>query len=239
MATLPALVKAITEVDGRDHKTIEHTARLIREAGYIPTGKRGGGAAEMDFIAAANLLIGLNGADSPKDAEWAIGVIRFLRGRGFSDNESLPDIFREVGSADTFGEALALLIQGAPELVAIGKDFIDRAYHEKSRKFEFSEMLRGSSGIRFIVNIERTFATISCFTPDFKTPVQWQARYYLDLESVSDSKAREYIGRLWGRDRKVSTKIGLPTLLKVWACIEGVDAPEPQTIEQIEAESAL
>src|SRR5215213_6306434 len=59
--------------------TIDHIARVIREADYIPTTKRGSGAAEMTAQEAVNLLLAANGADTPSDGPAAIDRFRSLR----------------------------------------------------------------------------------------------------------------------------------------------------------------
>lgn len=242
MATLPALVDAIAKVDGRERKTLEHTARLVREAGFIPTGKRGGGAAEMDFTAAANLLIGLNGAETPKEAVSAISVIRALEGGG-STESSLPDPLIEIGSARTFGEALEKLIEQTPRLILMGEEFIysaywdekkEEAHNEKTCRFMFREMISGSSGVLYSVKLLRTFATISMVTPGCNTEVQWEARYYFNPSNLSANS--EFVGRAYSSDRTVTIEFGLRTLLTVWECVtaekaynrELVDKPNPR-----------
>lgn len=72
MAKLPALVKAFATFDERGVATVEQFARVIREAGYLPTTKRGAGAADMGFKEAATLLIALSTSDTPKDAVQAV-----------------------------------------------------------------------------------------------------------------------------------------------------------------------
>jgi hypothetical protein len=49
------------ECDDRDRTTREHIARVICEAGHMPTTRQGSDAAEMEFREAANLLIGADG----------------------------------------------------------------------------------------------------------------------------------------------------------------------------------
>ena len=49
MAKLPALVDALAAADYRSRATIDQIARVVREAGYIPTTKRGSGAADGLF----------------------------------------------------------------------------------------------------------------------------------------------------------------------------------------------
>lgn len=79
MATLPNLIDVIAKIDGRDHATLDHMARLIRDAGFIAKGKRGRGAIDMTARDAANLLLGLNGAEAPGDAPAAVSRLRMLR----------------------------------------------------------------------------------------------------------------------------------------------------------------
>jgi len=116
MARLPALVDAVAALDSRGRGTVDHVARVAREAGYIRTTSRGRGAAEMSAVDAAALLLGLNGAELPKDAPGAIERFGKLKpvSRGITQGV-LPRTLRPVWNAKSFREAVELLIEAPPE----------------------------------------------------------------------------------------------------------------------------
>lgn len=219
MATLPQLVSAITEVDGRDRAAIDYAARVIREAGFISTAKRGGGAAEMDFTAAANLLIGLNGADSPKDTPAAISVFRTLKA-SHSVGDDLPDSLRAVSARETFGEALEEMIERAPELARLGFEFIRSGVRPEQVDLVTKGFLRGDGPVRFIVEMRRFFARMTLHADGLTNPIQWEARFYLDPE---DTRFRSNYS---GADRRVRVEFSLRTLLTLWCAVAGEDETE-------------
>jgi hypothetical protein len=130
MAKLPALISTLSRHDERDRPTLEHIARTVREAGYIPTTKRGIGASGMTTEAAVNLFLGLNGCDAPKDAARAVERFRSLRPRGLTLSESEQDALRKVGTAENFGIALEYLIDGTPSISKSLCEFFDEGFEE-------------------------------------------------------------------------------------------------------------
>ena len=98
MARGPSLITAYSRSDGRDFTAIQHFARTIREAGLIPTTKRGRGAAPVTEREAVNLLLAANGADSAPDAPRAVRRIRMFRQSGF------PEIPGRFERARTLGK---------------------------------------------------------------------------------------------------------------------------------------
>ena len=209
MATLPILVSAVAAVDGRDRATIEHTARIIREAGFIATGKRGGGAAEMDFAAAANLLIGLNAADAPKDAPAAIAFIRQLKKRRMANETGWP-ILDEVAAAETFGEALERFLSGAAELFDVAAALLVTAYGEGHLR----QVAVGLGPISFAIEIGRSSARLALESPGLEKKVQWAEEY------TADAFDPAYHQRA-GFDRHVTVSVGAPTIIKIYTTITG------------------
>ncbi len=118
MVRLPALITEYAKLDGRPRSTIAWYARLAREAGKLPTTKRGLGAAHMGVREAVNLILACNGAEDPKEGADAVDRIRFYKGiRDDFDFEQLEDDeMREIGLEPTFGKALEELIRCAPYL---------------------------------------------------------------------------------------------------------------------------
>lgn len=78
MATLSSLVETIARVEGIDPLQVGWIARQLREADLIRKGGRGRGGARMTPEDAANLVIAVNAASSPKEAVAVVGVYRSL-----------------------------------------------------------------------------------------------------------------------------------------------------------------
>ena len=78
LARLPALLDKYQKLDGRDYSVLQNLARTIREAGFIPTTKRGSGASLMSEREVVNLILGVNGSDTAMDAPEAVRRLRGL-----------------------------------------------------------------------------------------------------------------------------------------------------------------
>lgn len=236
MAKLPALVTAAAEVDRHDRATVDHYARVIREAGYIPTTKRGSGAAEMTAREAANLLIALCGADAPKDAPLAIDRFRSLANNsppgvpGGGLLEMAKPVFEAVVESATFGEALERLIEGVPELVATVASYVLLASHDRSdkaRRILLRQALQpgggpAAAGLRIVFH-RPPAVEIDLWAPDGP---KWQARFLADVGRL---EAGFYGSR--EHDQEVSVAVGLPTLI---ALSRGID-PEADVEAAAEA----
>ncbi|WP_281805363.1 hypothetical protein [Methylocystis echinoides] len=217
MAKLPALVDAIAEVDGRDRATIDHVARVIREAGYIPTTKRGSGASEMTAREAANLLLALKGADAPKDGPLAIDRFRSLRqeetphsGVNYEGFSQLPIAIKNVAEARTFGEALEALIDGAPELSQCLRQCVFEAYGEPRAPLIFKMVETGSfAGVE--VTLKRYQAEVALWRNFAGQPeTDFITTFLPDLE-------RQEAG-FYGagtKDHRVAVGFGFPTLIHI------------------------
>lgn len=75
---LPGLVRLLAEDDERGEPAIAHIARVIREAGHLPTTKRGRGASDMGVLEAANLLIAAHATDVPNKVSETVETFRKL-----------------------------------------------------------------------------------------------------------------------------------------------------------------
>lgn len=224
MAKLPALVSAVAKIDGRARETVDHIARVIRERGYITTGKRGGGAAEMTVREAANLLIALNGADTPKEAPAAIDRFRSLRqwaivGSGspgsaqLAKYENYPQAIKNVMDVHTFGEALDSLIEDVPDLVACLRQYCHDAYNDiepaKLDENFFGSLRLGLFGLE--ITFERYAAKIELYTMyGSERRVEFEARFMQDQD-----REPGFYGNAWP-DRRISVTFGVPTLIAVW-----------------------
>lgn len=113
---LPGLVKVLAEGDERGEATLNHIARVIREAGHLPTTKRGPGASDMGAREAANLLIGASGSDIPANAAVAVAQYRplTLSTAGYKRRDLEGSAWwSRVKAAPNFGEALEALINSS------------------------------------------------------------------------------------------------------------------------------
>lgn len=238
MAKLPALVTEVAKIDGRPRETVEHIARVIRERGYIATGKRGGGAAEMTIRDAANLLLALNGADVPKDGPLAIDRFRSLLqfvtmppGKGSRTQlglyESYPNTIRDILNVRTFGEAMDSLIENVPGMVASFRQY----HHRKIKDIDFENHGR----IRDIdpKDLDKTFYS-SLRLRHFGLDVTL-ARYAVMIEVYTTKEGEKIVefvtsfiqdhdkepsfyGNSW-RDRDIEVTIGAPTLIATWLAL--------------------
>ena len=111
---LPGLVRLLAEDDERGESTIAHIARVVREAGHLPTTKRGRGASDMGVSAAANLLIGAHATDLPAKAGEAVETFRKLQPMPFPGRHGLnieqSKWWSGLVHSATFGEALERLL---------------------------------------------------------------------------------------------------------------------------------
>lgn len=221
MARLPALLEAIAKVDGRERATIDHYARLIREAGLIPTTKRGVGASAMTVREAANLLIGLNAAETPKDAPSSVIRVRsLLANAGFvarwlRQSEWSP-VFEGLREARTFGDALERLIDATPALLLFGLWGV-RQVSENEKQFAFHrENLPGGHGLlTCFVEVTPSYCEIRIDARWLNNSQVFSARYLPDVDQV---ECDERAGR-FPVDRRVTVRFGLPTLI---ACLHAI-----------------
>lgn len=112
---LPGLVRLLAEDDERGVPAIAHIARVIREAGHLPTTKRGRGASNMGVLEAANLLIAANATDVPSKVSETVDTFRKLRQvpkrkreGGFTIETSIW--WKNLSACKMFGEALEFFI---------------------------------------------------------------------------------------------------------------------------------
>lgn len=250
MAKLPALITAIAEVDGRDRKSVEHIGRTIREAGYIPTGKRGSGAAEMTAREAANFIIALNGADTPKDGPITIDRFRSLRQwfSGTADDfkaqvasfEKQPEALQNAADCRTFGDAIEALIDGVPSLVASFYQFAcgqfpsSNANHWDTRLL--SALRLGMFGVA--ITFERYAAKIELYVM-FGS----ERRVQCEIAFMQDEARAEtgFYGTNWP-DRRVTSTVGMPTLVAAWQALNpstpllGIPGREVRPADEHDAE---
>lgn len=122
MAKLPAIIDLIAKHDTRSVPTITNYARVLREAGYLPKGKRGRGAPDLHPLEVADLVIGLAGASDAVDAPYAVEILREakLNPKIELEHEGIVDAGHELKhwsiaeACEDFGSLLASLLSDEP-----------------------------------------------------------------------------------------------------------------------------
>ncbi|MBY6262236.1 hypothetical protein EI613_09955 [Azospirillum sp. 412522] len=234
MARLPALVTALAKFDGRDRAALEHVARAIREAGYIPTTKRGVGAANMTAREAVNLLLAVNGADSVKDAPLAVDRFRSLE---LHDHLIAPEcdlaLFREIIGHQTLGQGLECLIDGMGEFLAAACILLRTGYSENQAASEASqsELLSGpwDTPFHFSVSLHRYSAEILCkiWVQSQSGGGEWRTLFYASYIVSLERLASGFYGN--GSDRryrKVSVHLDGRLLFGLFAALMNEEAGE-------------
>lgn len=231
MSKLPALVSALAECDGRPRETLEHIARVVREAGYIPTTKRGSGAAEMTSREIANLILGANGADSPKDAPLAIDRFRSLRLHDcfLQHGERSLETFKRISETQNFGEALELLIDGTPDVIAGAFNFYDEGYADERLRHTYREALLQQSWNRSVlcpfaltIALHRYAADIVCevcIAPgptEYQEDPHWRTEFKAEFRVDGNRLLKGFYGGDPWSDRRVVVEITGYTLFFLW-----------------------
>lgn len=204
MAKLPALIRALVPLDGREQTALELIARTVREAGFIATTKRGSGASEMTAADAASLLIGANAAQSLRAAPQAVRQFRALRrlGRPDGEAETMPNGtgHKLIRDAETFGEALEALIKHLPNL---DFEFMGSVPNPPRQGFDYSD-----TGSITQPDIAVDFQS----TPLARITITWDKRLFSSdpagsfiYEYGSDQQASN-------PDRLITTRIGRATI---------------------------
>ena len=223
MAKLPALISALAQVDGRERKAVDHIGRTIRERGYITTGKRGHGAAEMTTAEAVNLIIALNGSDSPKEAPIAIDRFRSLLFQPYAsvfdaNPETHPQFIKDVMAVHTFGEALEALVDSVPDVAASFWRYMLEAFPQADPDEDSSVLMDFIGPHVFGVEVEfrRYSARIIVFSPsmDGVRRNEFEAFFQQD----SDRLMAGFYGNRTS-DRRVNVTIGTRTLFAVWQAL--------------------
>lgn len=223
MTKLPGLVGALAECDERERATLDHVARVIREAGLIPTTKRGSGAADMTLTAAANLLIAANTGGIPKAAAMTVIQYRTLVPRNTGQPDPKDGIYARINAARDFGQALEFLIEGAPKLLRTFTDYMDVTYggQQSDALYKFkTEMLNYGK----FASVEVTFAgptpyaSIRIITPYAEVPVPYQREFMVDVDLVMEGFYQEVRS-----DRRYTVTVGLKTLLKLFGAVSDED----------------
>jgi len=234
MAKLPALISALASCDDRSHKQLDNISRIVREAGFIRTTQRGGGASEMSWKDATNYLIGASGCYANNEAPEIIERFRSLRLK-HGHTEWQGAAFLLVTEAETFGEALEGLIRFAPSFT---RKMIEFVAQDGATKFaddlegyvsQFAPLIiqpgvsTELANIRSRISFQRWSAEISieCFVgiPD---DAEWVPALRLIYGVDAELFSQGFYGPMDG-DRKVVSSVGWPTIHSLWNCVSGGD----------------
>lgn len=210
MATLPQTISALESVAGRDHATLTQYGRIIREAGLLPRGKRGGGAPQMTPENIAMLMLGVYFSDAPKDAALTAERLRSYKVANVESSESYAAVFAELGECRHFGEALAALIAIQPALVATFEGYIETAYAGYPATAISALKADLHSIVSLSVTVNGINAEIEC---QMDRVTHWKGRYSIDLTKWA---AGEY--GFETSDRRVSASFGLRSLQVAYQC---------------------
>ncbi|WP_143131922.1 hypothetical protein [Methylobacterium sp. 174MFSha1.1] len=115
MAFFNDMVRALADAEGMDEMTVRGIGIIVRDKGHISKGGRGLSAAKMTAKDATNLLIGVNGSSSNREAGEIVDEFRSFRqksARGLLPNGKGPlwDII--MAKAD-FGDVLECMMATA------------------------------------------------------------------------------------------------------------------------------
>lgn len=225
MAKLPSLISALDLTSQRERPTIEHIARVIREAGLIPTTKRGPGASDMGVKEAANLLLAVTVSELPKDAPLAVDTLRNLKRtwKNYPD-DGIPDVFAGVHEALDFGEAIEALIANAAKIAAYGRDYIINKNDEGEIDFIKlpPEIVTLDEIYQMYVEIDSLPFGATVVVPFMKNGIpvvrKWDfSSGLLDLKSKA-LQGTPFNPFRYGRIRTIR-RIGLVPIFKLWAAL--------------------
>ncbi|PZO63218.1 MAG: hypothetical protein DI498_13840 [Paracoccus denitrificans] len=200
MAKLPAIIDLIAKHDTRSVPTITNYARVLREAGYLPKGKRGRGAPDLHPLEVANLVIGLAGASDAVDAPHAVEVLKSAKlnpnlhldgGNLALAKDELPHwSFHE--QTESFGSFLASLLL------------------EEPRRDDCPDDMVGVTNMSVTINEvarDAIFGSVEAYLDDGNQgfTIGFQSHHREDVERALEEHGPEaFAGRSWGR----STWIG-------------------------------
>ena len=136
MIRLPALITEYARLDGRPRSTIAWYARLAREAGELPTTKRGRGAAQMGVREAVNLVLACNCNEDPKEGARYLDLFRRMKANRNFEYEDIEDQrIQEIAKISRLGDALEEFIKLTPYMY---HEF-DRIIDERETGLSFSQ----------------------------------------------------------------------------------------------------
>ncbi|RHZ91860.1 hypothetical protein D1122_20625 [Cereibacter sphaeroides] len=212
MGTLPQLIEAIQSVDGRELSSLTQFGRLIREAGFIPGGKRGSGAPHLTLQQVTSLLLGIYGSDAPKDAPGTVARLRSLKPyeiAGDFKNEVLED----VEKSSDFGEALEELLLGLPELLnGIATECLSACASQEDKDQLIGLMLKGMAPASVIVKLYPVHAKIEIRRNLHRSI--WEAAFVVD-----DELFMQGYYKVPDADRRVEISFTQKTLAAVYAAM--------------------
>lgn len=217
MARLPAFVDALARTDReRDRSTIDNIARAVREEGLLPTVSSGRGAAKLTAANAADLLIAVHAVVPRAKAAQATRQIRSLR-RMAASSGGEHGFYKALGEAETFGDALVILIEQAPAIFNSFVDWVDDAYanHPEEDRHLFLPQLRVRFTNRLTADVSFVFNRGVQRAIEAGTQVDFKTSYTIDID-----QPRDFYERI-KTDRQVTVSVGLPTIMSLHEALFG------------------
>lgn len=217
MARLPQLVEVLGKYDTRGTPAIEHIGRLIRQAGYIQTSKRGRGASEMTAADAAALILGVHISDSPAQCIEKMPLFAKLRARDLPQipRGVVPEVITLISAKRDLISAVACAIENVPQLEDLWSLTHARlSARTNSLKLKPVPTPEEATWPDLYFNLEITMAQPEHFA---QVSLSWVGEGGLDsvtvhYEGVVDCKHG---------DRRVRTAFGIQTLRRVHRVLFG------------------
>ncbi|MTD99853.1 hypothetical protein GIY56_06110 [Paracoccus sp. YIM 132242] len=217
MAKLPAIIELIAKHDTRSVATITNYARVLRDAGVLPKGKRGRGAPEMHQTDVADLILGLAGAGDAVNAPHAVELLRGakLQPKAELEHDGIVDVHDELAHwsikdfCEDFGFLLASLL-------------VDEPYRDDVLIDDAGEWIGVTNMTVTIDEVvpDLAFASATVMLDDGNQWVRLSfATPNIEEVSVPDNPSRELIGlnATWAR----STRIDYSFFVAASVCING------------------
>jgi hypothetical protein len=214
------MLEIIQPFDGRDSGTLLQFGRVLREAGLLPAGKRGKGAPNMGLDHTANLLLGMYGAASPKDAPKAVANLRTLEALNFEGTfQDECEVLRDVMERGTFGEAIEEIILGVPELIDAALQLLRKQKtltpDEESRWRISTAQGMGPASVNVVLYPAGAEISITQ-----STRILWKAEYTVNDDRFMEGAYNEALNA----DRRTSTEFSIRSLSAFYtAMMEGVE----------------
>lgn len=213
MASLPRVIRTLQPFDGRDEATLAQHARLLREAGLIPGGKRGVGAPHMTNRHAAVLLLGIYGSATPKDSVSTVQALGKLR-HHFTGGQ-FEGRFEWLAQND-FLDGLSILIERVPEITDLVCEIFeaDGRFNEEQIAILQKQAEAGGGLIDFKIEIGAASGTILM---NWGETELLKVVYMVDVDRFM---LGEYNDRL-NADRQVTIAFSLRTIIALHNVIFG------------------
>ena len=219
MAKLPQLLDALTAADGRrERSTFDSISRAIRGDGLLPPSKRGHGATVLGVQDATNLLLAALVPVEQAEAATAAVQLRSLR-RFPRPRWEGTGVLAALAEADTFGDAVDLVIERVDLVGAILMRWTDDAYGNMPAELRHKVFMPKLS---LSISSNLTAEIAIDFNRGTGPEREFSLTYVRDLQQPSDFYAGPFAR---ASDTTSTVSVGLPTLLRLHDALfpEGAD----------------